>query len=60
MRIQMIKFGIVIIGNLLLSAAGVYFFTIWFHLNYLLSKTIVSIVLGVSYNYIMQKKFVFS
>ncbi len=58
-QIQIMKFVIVFAGNLLLSAAGIYFFTHCLRINYLVSKTITSVLLGVSYNYIMQKKFVF-
>ena len=57
---QVMKFVLVWIGNLLLSAAGVYFFKHYLHINYIISKTITSIMLGVSYNYFMQKKFVFA
>jgi hypothetical protein len=56
---QIIRFALVFLGNLALSAAGVFFLTKYGHLHYVLSKTIVSIVLGVTYNYILQKRFVF-
>jgi putative flippase GtrA len=56
---QLPRYVIVFVGNLLLSAAGVYLITRFLHINYIISKTIVSILLGVSYNYYMQKKFVF-
>jgi putative flippase GtrA len=56
---QAIRFVVVFAGNLILSAAGVYFCTEFFRWNYLLSKTVVSVLLGISYSYLMQKKFVF-
>jgi dipeptide/tripeptide permease len=56
---QIVKFILVWMGNILLSAAGIYFLTHFLNLNYLLSKTIVSVSLGLTYNYLMQKKFVF-
>ena len=56
---QACKFILVFIGNLLLSAAGIYFFTQYFRINYLISKTMTSVLLGVSYNYFMQREFVF-
>ena len=59
MQIQIMKFIFVFIGNLLLSAASIYLFTHYLRINYLISKTITSVLLGVSYNYYMQKKFVF-
>jgi putative flippase GtrA len=58
-QIQAIKFILVFVGNLILSALGIYFFTHFLRINYLISKTLISIFLGVSYNYLMQKKFVF-
>jgi len=59
-RIQMAKFVLMFAGNLLLSAFGVFVVTHFFRVNYIVSKTIISILLGVSYNYIMQRKFVFT
>jgi len=60
MPVQIIKFILVFAGNLLLSAIAVYFFTHYLHINYIISKTISSVLLGISYNYILQKKFVFT
>ena len=57
---QALKFILVFIGNLILSAAGVYLLTHYLRINYIISKTITSVLLGVSYNYIMQKQFVFA
>jgi putative flippase GtrA len=57
---QGLKFILVWIGNLLLSAGAVYFFTRFIGLNYLLSKLIVSAMLGLSYQYLLMKKFVFN
>jgi putative flippase GtrA len=59
-RLQMAKFILMVAGNLLLSALGVFLITHFFGVNYLVSKTIVSILLGLTYNYFMQKNFVFS
>ena|ERR1700682_818969 len=58
--VQATRFILVFTGNLVLSAAGVYLFTHFLELNYIVSKTITSILLGVSYNYYLQKKFVFA
>jgi putative flippase GtrA len=57
---QVIKFILVFIGNLVLSAAGIYFFTLDLKMNYIISKTVTSVFLGLTYNYIMQKKYVFT
>jgi putative flippase GtrA len=57
---QLIKFVLVWVGNILLSAAGVYLLTNYFKLHYLVSKVIISALLGLTYNYFLQKKFVFA
>jgi putative flippase GtrA len=56
---QVLKFFLVFSGNLVLSAAGIFLFTHFLRMNYVISKTITSILLGLTYNYFMQKKFVF-
>jgi putative flippase GtrA len=60
MPVQAMRFVLAFGGNLILSAVGVYVFTHFFGLNYIISKTITSIGLGLTYNYWMQKKFVFA
>jgi putative flippase GtrA len=57
--LQILKFILVFIGNLLLSAACVFMLTNYLELNYIISKSITSVILGVSYNYLLQKNFVF-
>jgi putative flippase GtrA len=57
---QVIKFILMWVGNILLSALGVYLLTKHGQLHYLFSKTIVSVLLGVSYTYFVSKKFVFT
>ena len=57
---QIVKFIVVFAGNLLISGAGVFMLTNYLELNYIISKTITSVILGVSYNYLLQKNFVFS
>ena len=56
---QILKFIVVFAGNLILSAAGLYALTSYCKMNYLIAKTIVFVVLGMTYNYILQKNFVF-
>ncbi|RDC55847.1 GtrA family protein [Pedobacter chinensis] len=56
---QMIRYVLVWVGNLLLVTIFVYLLTHFFNYNYLLSKIAVSIVMGLSYNYYMQKQFIF-
>jgi putative flippase GtrA len=60
MPVQAMRFILVFAGNLILSAGGVYLFTHFVGLNYIVSKTITSIGLGLTYNYWMQKKYVFA
>ena len=57
---RILKFVLVWLGNLMLSEAGVYFFTHFLKLDYKISVIATSVFLGVSYNYVMQKKFVFA
>ena len=59
MHLQILRFILVFAGNMALASAGIYLLTRFLHLHYILSKTIVSVLLGVSYNYVMQKRFVF-
>lgn len=56
---QMLKYGIVWLGYLVLTTSGVYLLTHYTHLNYIFSKVFVSLFMAVSYNYPLQKKFVF-
>ena len=57
---QIPRFILMWIGNITLFAIGVYLLTHYIHLHYLLSKLIMSVLLGVSYTYLVSKKFVFS
>lgn len=57
--LQALKYLLVWIGNLVLVSGGVYLLTHYLGLNYVLSKIVVSIIVGFTYNYLMQKKFVF-
>lgn len=60
MPVQAFRFILAFAGNLLLSAVGVYLMTHFPGLNYIISKTITSVALGLSYNYWIQKKYVFA
>ncbi|MEH3114521.1 GtrA family protein [Pedobacter terrae] len=57
---QILKYVLVWAGNLIIVTAGVFMLTHFFNLNYVLAKVLSSILTGVSYNYIMQKQFIFS
>lgn len=46
-------------GYLLLSALGLHLLTGFLKINYMASKVILSVILGITYNFLMQKHFVF-
>ena len=56
---QAFKYLLVWSGNLLLVSAGVFVVKEYAGLSPLLSKIIVSLIVGFTYNYLLQKKFVF-
>jgi putative flippase GtrA len=57
---QILKYILVWAGNLAIVTAGVFILTHFFNLNYVLAKVFSSVLTGISYNYIMQKQFIFS
>jgi putative flippase GtrA len=56
---QALKYFLVWIGNLVLNAGGMYLLLEKTNWNYVISKALVSIVVGFAYNYVLQKKLVF-
>lgn len=56
---QMAKYILVWFGNLLLNTGGVFLVTHYGGVNYIISKIFISLLVGFTYNYILQKKFVF-
>ena len=58
-KLQIVKYILVWTGNLLLVTASVYMLTHFGKLNYMASKIIASILIGTTYNYLMQKQFIF-
>lgn len=57
--LQAFKYLLVWIGNLLLVSGGVFIVKEYIGLTPLMSKIIVSLIVGFTYNYLLQKKFVF-
>ncbi|MDB5287217.1 MAG: hypothetical protein JWR05_2166 [Mucilaginibacter sp.] len=57
---QVLKYLVVWGGNSILNTSGVFFVTHYTGLSYIISKVLVSISVGVSYNYFLQKRFVFA
>jgi putative flippase GtrA len=56
---QALKYFFVWIGNLFLNAGGMYLLLEKMNWNYIISKALVSIIVGFAYNYVLQKKLVF-
>lgn len=57
--LQAVKYLVVWIGNLLLNIGGMTFMIHYVHANYMVSKILISLLVGVFYNYLLQGKFVF-
>ena len=53
------RYFLVWLGSMLLNAAGVYLFTKLLRLHYVPSKLVVSLLVGVGFNYFLQLYFVF-
>jgi putative flippase GtrA len=56
---QAVRYTIVWLGNLLLNATGMYVFTKGAGLYYLAAKIITSLLVAITYNYPLQKRYVF-
>ena len=58
-RYQAIRYFVIWTGNLMLNASGVWLLTQYSSYNYLTSKIVVSLIVGWTYNYFLQKNYVF-
>ncbi len=59
-HVQAGRYILVWAGSILLNSRGVYFVTTYFpSINFLVARILVSVLVGVSYNYVLQKRFVF-
>lgn len=56
---QIVKYVLVWVGNFVLNAAGLYLVLHYAPVNYVLAKAVVALVVGICYNYLLQKRFVF-
>ena len=56
---QLFRYVLVWLGNIFLNQRGFILLTKQFHIEYILAKVIVAVLVGVFYNYFLQKKFVF-
>lgn len=59
MHYQAVRYSIVSLGSLLLNTAGVYLLTEYGMIHPIYSKLIVGFLVGVFYNFILQKTFVY-
>ena len=57
--IQGIRYIIVWAGSITLNTSGVFVLTHYVGLNYIVSKVVVSLLVGFTYNYFLQNYFVF-
>jgi putative flippase GtrA len=58
-QVQLFRYTMVWTGYLILTTFGVFLLTHYAHVNYIISKATVSLLMAISYNYPLQKKFVF-
>ncbi|MEM9921019.1 MAG: GtrA family protein [Bacteroidota bacterium] len=56
---QVVRYLLVSAGSLILNTGGVYLVTEYFGINYVLSKVIVSLFVGLAWNFTLHKYFVF-
>jgi putative flippase GtrA len=58
-RYQAVRYGAIWAGSLLLNGGGVYLLTHFLSFNYLAGKIVISLIMGCTYNYLLQSHFVF-
>ncbi|ATP57112.1 polysaccharide biosynthesis protein GtrA [Pedobacter ginsengisoli] len=56
---QLVKFIFVVGGSILLKSSGTYLFTTWLKLDYKITRIMVDIIVSLSFNYVLQKYWVF-
>ena len=56
---QAVRYTMVWTGNLFLNTGGVFLFTKVLKIHYVVSKLVVSLLVGFCYNYTLQKNYVF-
>lgn len=60
LSVQASRYLLVWTGNLALNAAGIYLLTHYGGVSPMISKIFVALLVGFTYNYLLQKRFVFS
>jgi putative flippase GtrA len=58
-QVQVAKYLLVWLGNLLLNVSVLFLLTHYTGMNYLLAKVIIAVGIAVFYNYVLQKRYVF-
>ena len=58
-HVQVIRYILVWAGSILLNSSGMYLITYFTTINYAIARILVSVLVGVFYNYFLQKRFVF-
>ncbi|WP_316792654.1 GtrA family protein [Pedobacter frigoris] len=56
---QLLKFIFVVAGSIMLKSSGTYLFTNWLNLDYKITRIMVDIIVSLSFNYVLQKYWVF-
>lgn len=56
---QLAKFIFVVAGSIALKSSGTWLFTNWLQLDYKITRIMVDIIVSLSFNYILQKYWVF-
>ena len=57
--VQMARYILVWAGSIVLNTAGMYVVSYFTTINYMIARILVSVLVGVLYNYFLQKRFVF-
>lgn len=57
--LQAVRYIIVWVGNIILNTSGVFILTHYMNISYIYSKVIISLFVGIGWNYLLQKYFVF-
>jgi putative flippase GtrA len=56
---QLVKFVFVVAGSIALKSSGTYLFTNWLKLDYKITRIMVDIIVSLSFNYVLQRYWVF-
>jgi len=57
---QAVRYFLVWSGSILFNISGVYLLTNFGHINYVVSKVITAVMVGIFFNFLLFKKFVFN